>query len=95
MKGKLCLTAILSFALSLLHAQLPGLKSIRYHTSSAANNNGRLVIYDCKPTSDGGFILAGIDSTGDPYNFDFNINFKRTSGTAMLAKTDSAGNISW
>lgn len=95
MKSKFLLTLLLCFGLSILYAQLPGIRTIKYFTSSASNNNGKLVIYDCKPTSDGGFILAGIDSTGDPYNFDLNINFKRTSGTAMLAKTDSAGNILW
>ena len=71
-------------------AQFPGISLNKYFTTT-----GSTLFYDGKPTSDGGFILAGLDSIGGRFNFDYDINYKRIVGNAMLVKTDSAGNIIW
>lgn len=96
MKFKTLLTTSFLFIYVISIAQLPGISLNKYFTATAPSvSYGPLGIFDCKPTSDNGFILAGIDSLEGAYDFDFNFIQKRQSGAATLIKTDAAGNIVW
>jgi hypothetical protein len=90
MKFKTLLTASFLFFSFISKAQFPGISLNKSYTST-----GSTLFYEGKPTTDGGFILAGLDSMEGRFYFDYDINYKRISGNTMLIKTDSAGNIVW
>jgi uncharacterized repeat protein (TIGR01451 family) len=73
-------------------AQAPGIKWTNfYHTSGF--NNGSEAFFDVKNTPDGGFILAGADTS---YNYiEEDYLKKEIVGRPWLIKTDKEGNILW
>ncbi|MEJ8844662.1 T9SS type A sorting domain-containing protein [Lacibacter sp. H375] len=90
MKIKTLLTTSFILLSLICNAQFPGISLNKHFTST-----GSTLFYEGKPTKDGGFILAGLDSMEGRFYFDYDINYKRISGNAMLIKTDSGGNIIW
>ena len=90
---KIILTAFFCCYLISLKAQAPVIKTKKYYGN---NDQIPLIIYDVKPTSSHGFILAGSDSThmnsGSGF---FTGEYKSLGNRPFLLKTDSIGKELW